>query len=415
MPRFHEPYTLYTRRMQDGRKVYYYRARDPDTGARLPGLSTGKATAREAYAWCDSQLAAGTLIPGPRPEKPAAEVRRSRRHPTLAEYVREHHWWIWEEDKAPECEYCKSQLDRSSPEAPAISRKTAHGYRRIYELHIAPAHSYRRIDQITAADCEALMASWRDQGASTKSVNVWASVYRIMLGEAERLDIIERSPWSKVRTYQAGKGGKGILTIDEYKALMAPDPASRGAIWNYGDAIYYDINLLASVTGLRSGECLALHREDVYADHIIVSHSWDIKYGEGPQKTRRGTDVIPVPKYVGDRLVALAAMTPPGGYIFSLSKGERPCTANRVNDALTLALANIKISDSERRVRKISFHSWRAFANTYFRASGVPDNKVRQITRHKSEAMTEHYSAWRLEDFSDISAAQTALVAQLGE
>jgi len=401
--------------MKDGRKVYYYRARNPETGERLAGLSTGKASMREAVLYCEGLLSEGALIPGPKPEKPVAEVRRSRRPPTLAEYALERHWWLWEKDKAPACEYCKSQLDRSSPDSPAISRKTAHGYRRIYEIHIAPAHGERRIDQITTADCEALMAAWRDVGASTKSVNVWASVYRIMLGEAERLDIIERSPWSKVRTYQAGKGGKGILTLDEYKTLMAPDPARRGAIWSYGDAIYYDINLLASVTGLRVGECLALHREDVYADHIVISHSWDIHYGEGPQKTKRGTDAIPVPKYVGDRLVALATMAPPGGYIFSLSGGKRPCTANRVNDALTAALSAIGIDNAARSARKISFHSWRAFANTYFRASGVPDNKVRQITRHESEAMTEHYSAWRLEDFHDVAAAQTALVAQLGE
>jgi len=398
--------------MKDGRKVYYYQPRDPETGARLPGLSTGLISQSEAFAWCEKRHRDGTLIPGPRQHKPVAEVRRSRRPPTLAEYAAERHWWEWT-DTGPLCEYCKGQLDRSSPDSPAISHKTAHGYQRIFELHIEPTHGELRVDQITPADCEALMASWRDDGASTKSVNSWASVYRIMLGEAERLDIIERSPWSKVRTYQPGKGGKGILTIAEYKELMNPD--TRGEVWSYGDAIYYDINLLASVTGLRIGECLALHPADVFADHIVISHSWDLKYGEGPQKTKRGTDVIPVPKYVGDRLVALAAMNPKPDYVFSINDLHRPCTANRVNDALVAALEKIKISDKARRALKISFHSWRVFANTYFRSSGVSDAKVRQITRHDSEAMTEHYTAFRLEDFREVADAQSALVAQLGE
>ena len=45
------------------------------------------------------------------------------------------------------------------------------------------------------------------------------------------------------------------------------------------------------------------------------------------------------------------------------------------------------------------------------RAQGISGEKVRQLTRHASEEMTEHYSAFRLEDFKDVAAAQEALVA----
>jgi len=177
--------------------------------------------------------------------------------------------------------------------------------------------------------------------------------------------------------------------------------------------MYYDINLLASITGLRISECLALHPEDVHADHVTISKAWNIKYEEGPQKTKRGTDQLPVPNFVADRLLTVAGITPPGGYIFSLSDGKRPGTANRVNDALVDALKQIGISDELRRKRKISFHSWRAFANTYFRSQGVADAKVREITRHESEDMTELYTDWRLEDFRDVADAQDRLIAEI--
>jgi integrase len=74
-------------------------------------------------------------------------------------------------------------------------------------------------------------------------------------------------------------------------------------------------------------------------------------------------------------------------------------------------MENIGITAEERTRRVLSFHSWRAFANTYMRAAGISGEKVRQLTRHATAEMTEHYSAFRLEDFKDIAAAQEQLIA----
>ena len=45
------------------------------------------------------------------------------------------------------------------------------------------------------------------------------------------------------------------------------------------------------------------------------------------------------------------------------------------------------------------------------RAWLISGEKVRQLTRQKSEEITEHYSAFRLEDFKDMAEAQQELVA----
>ena len=45
------------------------------------------------------------------------------------------------------------------------------------------------------------------------------------------------------------------------------------------------------------------------------------------------------------------------------------------------------------------------------RARLISGEKVGQLTRHESEEMTEHYSAFRLEDFKDVADTQRALVS----
>lgn len=402
---FHEPYTLYPRKLKSGRVVYYYMPRDPETGRRLPGLSTERENEREARRHCERLLAEGKLIPEKK-ARPQASTPRRRRVPTLAEWADERRWWQWT-DEGPKCEYCNGELERSSAEAPAIQRDHADQSLRILRKNILPIHGGRRLDHIEPADLESIMKAWRDEGRESKTINNRASVYRVMLAEAERLKIIAENPWRRVKAYYVQDNPKGILSRSEYVDLMRPD----GIATTWADQyIYYAANLLASVTGFREGEILALKADDIHADHVTVAHSWDRKYGEGPQKTKRGKDEIPIPSMVYDIVKPLLTW---GGYVFSFKNGARPCSGNRCNTALRDALARIGISDNERKRRQVSFHSWRAFANTYFRSYGVPDAKVQQITRHETQKMTEHYSDFHLEDFKEVSEAQASLAALL--
>ena len=47
---------------------------------------------------------------------------------------------------------------------------------------------------------------------------------------------------------------------------------------------------------------------------------------------------------------------------------------------------------SDYKARRVSFHSWRHFANTYFRSQGIHDSKVQAVTGHKTQEMTELYT-----------------------
>ena len=211
-----------------------------------------------------------------------------------------------------------------------------------------------------------------------------------------------------MKGFKPGKHAKGILTLDEAKRLL--NPATVSTVWK-DNQVYYAASLLASVTGMRLGEILALKRSDIFPDHVHVAGSWAIKYGLGKTKTKR-VDDIPIPRFVFDTIDSWCAWE---GFVFSFQTGARPVSGNRTLDALYGALEEIGIHKEERERRTITFHSWRAFANTFMRARGISGEKVRQLTRHESEEMTEHYSAFRLEDFKDVAEAQTALVASFAD
>ncbi len=402
MGRRKKAFSLYVRRIRlPGRrtpvKVYYYRTYDAQ-GCRTTGRSTGKGTVPAADAYCRELQERGQLVSGPRPRAESAI-------PTLAAWAKAEAWWQW-----GKCRYLRGQLARSDESKPAVSRRYAQDALRDLKKWILPFHGEKRLDAITPKDCEDMLFAWEKGSASRKasakkSINNRASIERIMLAEAERLGIIERNPWDRVKGFKPAKHAKGILTLAEAKKLL--NPASVATVWSKNQ-VYYSASLLASVTGLRLGEVLALRREHLFPDHLHVAGSWG-KLGLQPTKTKR-VDDIPLPSFVYQTIMAWCAWD---GFIFSFKLGVRPASGNRCNDALTAALEKIGIAAEERTRRKLSYHSWRAFANTYMRAQGISGEKVRQLTRHASEEMTEHYSAFRLEDFKDVAAAQEELVASM--
>ena len=69
------------------------------------------------------------------------------------------------------------------------------------------------------------------------------------------------------------------------------------------------------------------------------------------------------------------------------------------------ALENIGISSEARKERNITFHSWRHFYNSLMRGK-IHDAKLRQLTGHKTLAMTDHYTHFNINDFKDVLSIQ---------
>ena len=172
-----------------------------------------------------------------------------------------------------------------------------------------------------------------------------------MTAEAFRFGIIPEDPWKRVPLFVASSKPRDTLSLEEARTLL--DPATVDTIWK-GHRLYWLINMTA----------------------LMDFANWD-------------------------------------GYLFSFSNGETPCTGNRVTDALYAALSEIGITDADRRERNIVFHSWRKFLNTWLRSQNVSDAKIQAVTRHATQEMTEYYTGFKVEDFSEVARAQEVLFGKV--
>jgi integrase len=386
--RYHEPFTLLPRKMPSGLTIWYYRARTED-GSRTVAWSTGQTTKSAARAHCRKLEKAGELIP----RKDAGAPKPL----TFGELARG--FWTWQ----PPSPYIASRLRFSDPKKPAIAERYAHECSRIVELHLLPTFRRRHLDELTPQEIEAFALRLRDGGLSGKRVNNIVSCMRVILGEAYRAGSIPWDPASTtIRALGSATKHRGRLTREEVRLLFAEEQIEKA--WR-GHTLYRAISFVAAATGCRQGEILAVKDADFRDGFIHVAHSWNPTYGLGPTKTRQARDV-PLPARV---LEAVKPFLGSGGYVFSLTGGETPCTGNNATKWFYTALNLIGVKDREKR--NVTFHSWRHWLNSTLRAHGVADDLTRRVTGHESEEMTALYTEYKPEDFAPVAAVQAEMFA----
>jgi integrase len=141
-----------------------------------------------------------------------------------------------------------------------------------------------------------------------------------------------------------------------------------------------------------------------------IRHSYDYRYGFKETKTARARD-IPIPTKTSQALQYCMDNTPYTDNIDCVFWGrgkDIPLSKDGLTDPLYRALHRIGISEEERRERNLSFHSHRHFFNSVMRGK-IHDSKLRRLTGHRTEAMTEHYTRFKVEDFSEVLEVQEAL------
>ena len=220
-------------------------------------------------------------------------------------------------------------------------------------------------------------------------MNNLTSMLTTMLQEAKRQGYIDKNPCKDLRGLSDRSKIRGIITANEAKKIFA------SKAWN--SDISRVASLLAAVTGMRSGEILALRYEDIKADHIHVEHSYDARFGLKGTKTGDVRD-LPIPEKVMNDLMKLRAMKQDGQFLFSIL-GDKPVSRWYLLDNLR------KVMDAEEidwEKRNVGFHSWRHFLNTQLLSHGISGEKTREITGHATEEMTQRYKHFELEDFRDI-------------
>ncbi|MBO4542109.1 MAG: tyrosine-type recombinase/integrase [Bacteroidales bacterium] len=371
------------KRKAGNKSVFYYYAYDADGIRRR--FTTGKTTKAAAMAYCMALAKAGHLIPA------------SKDNELFGVFAKD----FWTEGKS---DYLKKEALRGRE----LSKPTL--YRRISDVnnHILPYFKDMKLKEITKKKVENYMLHLAEQGLAPATINRFRIFLNIMLGYAVEQGYLLANPCAGVKPYIDRPKEKGILTPQEARELLFP--GNIGTFWN-NNQIAYAANMLAAVTGLRLNEVRALRREDIKDDetgnpYLFISHSYSM-FGIKDTKNHKSRD-IPIPGTIRDMLIELCPQG--GGFIFSYNGKEPVPLYNIVYGGLFKALAAMGISKAEAKRRNITFHSWRHFYNTTLRAGNIADAKIRAITGHADEKMTDHYTHFTHNELADINKIQLEIL-----
>lgn len=364
-----QPYSLFPRTLGKGKKVFYYWYYD-DAGRRRKA-STGKSTKTAALHEVQKRIDAGKL-------------GESRGVPTFGEYAT--NWWI-----PGECPYMQARRG-------SISRAHAETQRSYLVHHILPYFKAWRLDAIRPLEVEKWINELQETALSASSINHCLVTFKKMMNEAERLELVTRNPARHVMRIPEQRKPRTLLSITEARDLF--DGFEK--YWN-GHLYHYTINLVAASTGMRLGEILGLFADNVFDTHIHVCQAWSRKDGLKDTKTGDIRDV-PLPAKTSAYLSRIIGFSR-GRFIFSL-EGEVPYSNKAVNQFFHQALENLGIPYATQQKRGLTFHAWRHWFNSALRSRHIPDSKLRLVLGHRTPAMTERYTSFRIEDYEDIHEVQ---------
>lgn len=215
-------------------------------------------------------------------------------------------------------------------------------------------------------------------------VNGHMQAVTVALNRAAKLGLIDASPAGAIEKLEETPESRSIMSLEQAARFLT----------GWEDQFHRTLNTLAAYSGMRLGEIRALLPEHVELQTIgnalvpvvHVVENWVAGDGRKHPKMGGARDV-PVPEFVYDGLRDLIAENPwKDGPIFWSTRRGIPVSANAVGDAFRARRAAIGISDET-----VVFHSWRHWYNTYMR-SALDDHVLKQLTRHRSDELTDRYT-----------------------
>jgi len=380
MERRKSPYSIHKRpTKRKNRHVYYARFRN-DVGGYNNAISTGCFNRDDAVRWCEKRL---------------VEVRERETSLTLKEFAE----GFWK----PSGSYAEGRIAHGF----TLSAGTLYVANLITKKHVIPKWGACRLRDLTSGKLDAWIVQLHKNGElSPASINHILQAMRTILGQATSEGLINENPASFVKPVKLVQTQRGILTLEEVRKLLA-----SYSIWR--NQTHFVLNLVAACTGARMGELRALQVQNVFPDHIEIRQSWEDHSGLKDPKWGSARS-IPIAATIFTRLTELVAGADSDAFVFRGSDRQNtPLGKHSIEDALYEAMKAIGINDKERRDRRLSFHGWRHWLNTALRSRGLPDSKLRLITGHRSEAMSDRYTHYQASDLSEVVELQNGLVGNL--
>ncbi|WP_319476857.1 tyrosine-type recombinase/integrase [Marispirochaeta aestuarii] len=376
-----KPYSLFRRKNKQKSKrhwIYYAQFKQPD-GSFSTAKSTGKTNVYEAIAWAEEYLRSGS-----------AGITKGIRFGAFSDGFFDIDGDYFEEKRL------LGDVGSVPSERWLVNQS---GY---LKNHLLPFFKNYELTDITQSAVKDYQIERRRKGYSKSTIIHSLHALRIILARAQEQGLIQGIP--SIAAMKADANERGILTIEEMKKLF-------NVRWN--DPRAYAGNLLAAGTGLRQGEILALQRKSIIQSgpaghfYLDVVHSWDsMKLDLKPTKTRKCRQV-PLPLSVHTVLNDLMDASPfkePENYIFYSERADRPMLGKDMTAELYRALKKIGIKQEQRKERGIVFHSWRHWYNSLLLNKGISSEKVRSLTGHSTDRMTQNY--YHADDYADVLQLQ---------
>ncbi len=141
-----------------------------------------------------------------------------------------------------------------------VGRSTLDNYRSIAVHHLIPALGKKRVDAITVADVDRLLAQKLAGGLSPSTVHRIRAVLSQCLDQGVRWGVVARNVARLSRSPKMVRAEGRTLSPEQARDLLASLEGHRH------QALY----TLMLTTGLRRGEALGLRWEDLELDHAIL-------------------------------------------------------------------------------------------------------------------------------------------------
>ena len=240
------------------------------------------------------------------------------------------------------------------------------------------------LEDLTKKELKKFIIHLSEKNLASRTINSIFSAGSVPIKAAYENGIIKEEITKGIIKISGKTKKRGILEDPEVMRLFS--------LGKWVDDRYRTVNLLSATCGLRMGEIRALQIQDIEGDRLHIRHSW-CHVESKVKSTRTGENrYVPLIPEVKEELSKLIDLNPfgkdPDNFIFfSWSDREKPLYDNLILKALKAALYSIGISEEERKMRNISFHSWRHYHVK--KMADVLNERAMLISGHKNREVFE--------------------------
>ena len=366
--RYREPFTVFPRKLNSGKTVYYYRTYSPD-GERTVAHSTGKTNKTQARCYCADLLAKGLLY--------------SNTGMNFGVYAK----GFFDDNS----QWMSDKIQAGQGKAQPVAEKTLKAYRHCLADFIIPFFKNIKLTDIKPSHIKKFRDSFIQKGLSNSVINLNCTILKIIISYARADGLITTDPFISVPMMYVNARTKGAFTKEQLVKTFKKN-------WESKERKVF--SLVAAVTGMRISEISAIRRETLFPNYIDIKDQLldnkiiPVKDGE-KRKLRICTEIY---KMLSN------CIRRNGDFAFTEAQDTYRQAFYDYADLSTL---------EKRQKAKLSFHSLRHFVNTTLITSGIAEIKVKSVLGHSSGkgSMSERYANFRPEDFDDVAKIQSQLIS----